>query len=438
MAGLSASTGNYIASYTVTGSASSGFTFNNIPQNYTDLLFVVSGPGDTGGSIVVRANGDTAGNYSRVNMYGSGTSANSGRAASESAWYFNVGTSSTVTSSARINIMSYSNSNMFKTLITEEDVGSGNPSSWVYNWRSYNPITSLVIAGSSGSSIVVGTTFTIYGIKAADTTVIIPTKAYGGDVIATDGTYTYHAFKNSGVFTTAGALTADVLVVAGGGAGGGSGGGGGGAGGVIAFATQSLASGSSTTCTVGAGGAGGYSQTLISGSNSQFGALTLAGYGTGGNGTAGASAGSASGSPTTFNGGTGNTSGYPCGGGGGAGGAGGNNSGQTGGAGGAGLATVTNWGSLSTALTTLGLGVNGYIAGGGGGGGGKTGGPNNGGAATAGGGNGGYGYGSGNAGGGAVGLPGTGGGGGGGGVASGTDGPGGAGGSGVIIVRYAV
>ncbi len=68
---------------------------------------------------------------------------------------------------------------------------------WSY---SGNPaITSVTLNPSSGS-FAAGSTFSLYGIAALGTTPAIAPKAYGGNVIATDGTYWYHAFLSSGSF----------------------------------------------------------------------------------------------------------------------------------------------------------------------------------------------------------------------------------------------
>jgi len=401
MSTIGASTYNFIATQTL-GSATSSVTFNNIPQGYTDLVLVVQAKASASGGTyaALNFNSDTASNYSRTNLIGDGSSATSSRNSNETALYMaTISLSTTNFTTIISSIMNYANTSTYKTVlnrISADTVTQAN----VGLWRGTSAITSLSVNIGVGSvSYAAGSTFSLYGIKAADVTSIIPTKAFGGDVIATDGTYTYHAFKTTGAFIPAVALTADVLVVSGGG-GGGSGyfSGGGGAGGVLAFSSQSLTAGTSYTCNIGAGGAGGsytYSYNGIAGNNSQFAALTAptgGGYGagiggssgqTGGNG--GSGGGGQSGTSGAGSGGTGtsgqgnNGSGgvtqqdnYPSkgsgGGGGGAGGAASAGTVNTGGSGGAGTNSVTNWGSLSTMFITTNLGFGGYIAGGGGGG----------------------------------------------------------------------
>jgi len=442
MSSISASTYNFIATQTL-GTATASVTFSNIPQNYTDLIIVGSTTHTSANNnTYVQFNGDTAANYGSNYMFGTGSSASGGRISAGTLGIpADYSSSTTNPSMFRFHLMNYTNTNMYKSIVSRNDEASSTQALALAGmWKSYNPITSLTMTVSAGN-IASGSTFTIYGIKAADVASITPTKAIGGDLITSDGTYTYHAFKSTGNFIPAQALTADILVVAGGGGSSNSNGGGGGAGGVLAFASQSLTSGTGYTCTVGAGGAGTSSAAAgASGGNSQFASLTASvgggggGYdagvaplsggsgGGGGNGTAGASGtsgqgnagGSAVGSNSPY---------YGAAGGGGAGTAGSNGNSSAAGNGGDGVNTVTNWsGGLSSALTTLGLGVSGYIAGGGGG-------AINSGGTAGNGGLGGAGNGSvGGAGANAVANTGSGGGGG--------KTVGGVGGSGLIVVRY--
>jgi hypothetical protein len=288
--------------------------------------------------------------------------------------------------------------------------------------------------GLGAGNFVQYSTFSLYGLAAVGTTPVIAPKASGGSIY-NDGTYWYHAFRTSGTFTPQTALTADVLVIAGGGGGGSRGSGlggeaGGGAGGFLGFNSQPLTA-TSYTCTIGAGGAATSTARGATGTDSQFGALTLVkggggganrtvntglAGGSGGGGSFNGGAGGAATSGQGFAGGNGSTTTGNAAGGGGAGAAAANStSGPT--AGGIGLNTYSSW---ATATIT---GVSGYYAGGGGGSGvtgsGEPGGTGGGGA----------GGGSGN---GTAGTINTGGGGGGGNTV------GGDGGSGLLIIRYTI
>lgn len=391
-----------VYSQTLSSTAAS-VIFSNVPQGYTDLQIVCQTIASGSAlNLTININGDAASNYSITSLYGrsegAGTGVSSIRANNTTYALANYGTATTtdVRSISRIDVLNYSNNTTFKTIISKAATAPGNSTFsgnelLVNLWRSTDPVTSITLGGGTFAA---GSTFTLYGIKAA-TTQFIPTKAFGGDVITSDGYYVYHTFLSSGTFTVAQSLTADYLVVAGGGgtipqsSGYYSGGGGGGGmrssvtptgGGGSAESALSLTTGTACTVIVGAGAAAApYGRYGIQGNNSSFHTITSIGGGYGSNGPgatsgnagsggSGGGAGSNNGSPySVYSGGSG-TSGqgyaggsnesadaYAGGAGGGAGGAGGNGSGGKGGTGGA---AVSN--SIS--------GVSTYYAGGGWGG----------------------------------------------------------------------
>jgi hypothetical protein len=427
-----------ISTQTLTSAAAS-VTFSGIPQNYTDLRLVVNvidATGNIRGD--VRFNGDSGTNYSRTGISGNGSAASSYRGSNETAWI--VDNAGQINGGAffTLDIMNYSNTTTNKTGIARSTSAADHARAIVFLWRNTAAITSFTVAPASGN-YGIGSTFTLYGIGSGSP------KAFGGDIVTTDGTYWYHAFTSSGVFSPVQNLSCDVLVVAGGGGAARNFAGGGGAGGCLAFSSQNLTSGQAYTTTIGAGSAGVASDSTrpSNGSNSQFGSLTAAsggGYGgtrfaataTGGNGGSGGGAAYNSTTVATGTSGQGNNGGVWVNvangnfsaGGGGAGGVGGNPTAtDNGGTGGLGTDNVTNWGALAAAFTATGAGVGGRIAGGGGG----TGDTTNG-SATGGGGAGSNGS-TNNA------TVNTGGGGGG---RKDNVGSGGSGGSGIVIVRYLV
>jgi hypothetical protein len=424
--------------------ATSSITFSNIPTTFTDLVLVIEATSSADGNgISAIFNGDTSGSYSFTYFLGNGTSTLSGRSSGTS--WMNLANVISARSTSRINIQNYSNATTFKTVVSRSSLSSKYDVTYSGLWRNTAPISSIRLNVEGGSNFNSGSTFTLYGIKAAAPA----PKATGGDVITTDGTYWYHTFTTTGILDVKTAVNVDYLVVAGG-AGAGAGGGGGGAGGLRSTVTATGGGGSLESqlslvpvqyvVAVGAGGAGapnGGTAVGTNGGNSSFSTITSIGGGGGGSspGTqTGANGGSGGGSHnSTYSSGTANQ-GYrggigPAGAGGGAGAVGGNfvSSGSTGGTGGAGV-------QISALANPTGTGVSGFYAGGGGGSGGGDG--------TAGaGGAGGGGAGSKGA---VVGVNGTSNTGGG--AGSGGTGPastyiqygGGNGGSGIVIVRYAV
>jgi len=305
-------------------SASASVTFSNIPTTYTDLVLVSSNVtcSTAGGFISLRFNSDSSSIYSNTYLTGSGTSATSGRNAG-SVIYIIGDTDTTNTTVGVTHIMNYSNALTFKNVLSRCGYAAASTQALTSTWRSTSPVTSITLYGNG--NINSGSTFTLYGIKAAATA----PKATGGDQVYTDGTYWYHKFLNSGVLDVKTALTADYLIVAGGGGagrGGGNnrGGGGGGAGGYRTFSSQALVA-STYTVTVGAGGAGVSSseQTgkAANGSNSQFSTNSASGGGGAGaaqdtainsTGAAGGSGGGATANNSPYNGtgGAGNLGSY--------------------------------------------------------------------------------------------------------------------------------
>jgi hypothetical protein len=431
-------TNTYVALDKVTvGTATSTITFSSIPQGYTDLVLVMNGNTDAATTTKLNVgNGtiDTGANYSWTVLSGTGGAANSYRESSvnftQNERYANWDASNNA--NTIISLQNYSNATTNKTWLTRGNNAAAGVDAIVGMWRNTSAINIIrVSCTNAGRTFSVGSTFSLYGIKAQVTP---------GTAKATGGTITYdqsgnviHTFTSSGTFTPSEALSCDYLVVAGAGGGGTNGAGGAGAGGYLTASGFSAASGTGYTVTIGAGGAGAGSATVsgTSGNNSVFSSITSTGGGGGGSaGGAGAglNGGSGGGEGSSDSGfglaspsGQGNNGGQWVGGsdsgagGGGAGAAGANNSAVSGGAGGDGLYNPIR-------------GTSDYYAGGGGGGG--RGGSNPGGAGGIGGGGAG-----GNASGSAptAGTANTGGGGGGGGY---TASSGAAGGSGIVIIRY--
>jgi hypothetical protein len=389
-------TNTYVALRTeVLTSAVPSVTFNlSGITGYTDLVLVYNGTNSTvDDGILAQFNGDTASNYSSTIVYGTGSSAVTGRLPNSQ--YAYVGRAGSVNSTSIISFMNYANTNTFKTTLGRGNVSNGIVIGSIALWRKtpIEAITSIRLINESGQNFQTGSTFTIYGIANADNFA----KATGG-IIREDATYWYHVFGANGTFTPKQSLSCDVLVVAGGGGGGANMAGGGAAGGLLAFTSQSLTA-TNYTCTVGGGGAGSTDGSVsrgANGANSSFTGLTAAVGGGGGgslasplqNGSSGGSGGGGAGGYATGTGGTGGAAtsgqGFAGGagasgsanqflagaGGGGAGAIGANGSGNAssaiGGAGGIGSSTYSSWG-LATGIGQISSGIY-YLAGGGGGG----------------------------------------------------------------------
>jgi hypothetical protein len=281
----------------ILASSSASVTFSNIPQNYTDLVIVCSVLGTHNSGVKAQYNGDTSSStYSSTYLYANSTNAYSNRNSTGTFSGLNlagytIGISTINPSFTETHIFNYSNTAIYKSTLTRSgyinDSLTQETEINVGTWTNTAAINSVTIANYNGTAFSAGSTFDLYGISTGVSS--YTAKATGGSVY-TDATYAYHVFYATGSFTPNQALTADVLVVAGGGGAGGTGysqGGGGGAGGLLGFTSQSLSSGTSYTVTVGAGGVGAASNTAGTaeqGSNSQFAALTAC-VGGGGGGT---------------------------------------------------------------------------------------------------------------------------------------------------------
>jgi hypothetical protein len=384
-------TNTYVAldKVTVSGTSTATITFSSIPSTYTDLVIVGNlGSETTNAFPYLQFNGDTGSNYSYTELYGNGTNAYSVRVSNHTQLFNNDVSvkQGSVNSNVIYQIMNYSNTTTYKTSLTRQntvDAADYNGAlAAVGLWRNTAAITSVSIKltrGGTGYNFSSGSTFSLYGIKAATA---LTTKATGGTIVQAADGYVYHTFTSSGTFTPTSALSADVIVVAGGGGGGHQYGGGGGAGGFLIQSGRSM-SATGYTVTIGAGGSGGNSAAGSNGNNSVLDTITAIAGGGGGNaftgtvnpngsnggsggggtknpsttGTAGTATQGNSGGATGYgnNGGT-SSSNYSGAGGGGAGAAGASTASGGGGGNGAGGTSFTNYAIINAMGSATGTG----------------------------------------------------------------------------------
>lgn len=159
-----------IATNTLT-SATASVAFSNLPQTYTDFVLVSNFTSSTNASVLgVRLNGDSGTNYSRTQLWGNGSTSGNARTTNETyfaAGYWQTGTGNQIQSV--VNLMNYSNTTTFKTLLARwnQILGIDNSTTTsVGLWRSTAAVTSITFVASAGN-FNSGSSFTIYGIKAA-------------------------------------------------------------------------------------------------------------------------------------------------------------------------------------------------------------------------------------------------------------------------------
>jgi len=160
-----------IASVTAAGGESS-VTFSNIAPTWTDLVIAMNTRQNAGPYVQrIRFNGDTGSTYSFTQLWGDGSSRGSGTAANESGgpWIAYYGApSSTAPQITTINVMSYANTSVYKTLLAASAGPAYGVERFVALWRNTAAITSITILPTGASpAYTAGSTFSLYGIKAA-------------------------------------------------------------------------------------------------------------------------------------------------------------------------------------------------------------------------------------------------------------------------------
>jgi hypothetical protein len=156
-----------IATYTIP-SATANYTFSSISGTYTDLVIVVTGNSTAAADLWMQVNGDTGTNYSTTQLSGTGSSALSQRSSNRANFNvnFNAYMSTTVAANYVIQIQNYSNTTTNKTMLARSSNANQAVDATVGLWRNTAAITSVTLI-ANGSTFATGSTFTLYGIKAA-------------------------------------------------------------------------------------------------------------------------------------------------------------------------------------------------------------------------------------------------------------------------------
>ena len=158
-----------IATTTLTSTAAS-ITFSSISSAYTDLRLVVVAKNGSGiDNLLMRFNSDSATNYSSTWIQGSGTAAASSRSSNITGVRSRWSEGSTQFALTTFDIFSYAGST-YKTVLatgSSDTNGSGYVTCTVSLWRSTSAITSITLVPQLTGLYSIGTTATLYGIKAA-------------------------------------------------------------------------------------------------------------------------------------------------------------------------------------------------------------------------------------------------------------------------------
>lgn len=151
-----------IASTTLS-SSSATVTFSSIPGTFTDLFLVMNiAPLTVNDNLKLLFNNDTGANYNFQKIQLNSAS----RAINQTALVEGAGytTGNTINS---WHILSYANTNVHKCIPFVWGNGSITVASGQANWRNTAAITSITMSVNGGTNFSSGSTFALYGIKAA-------------------------------------------------------------------------------------------------------------------------------------------------------------------------------------------------------------------------------------------------------------------------------
>ena len=152
---------------TTLGSAAASVTFSSVTGTYTDIVLVFSGSVSTPEDFQIQVNSDTGTNYSRTWVTGNGSSAASARATSDTKMRLaQNGYATTGISNVMVQFMNYSNTTTYKTVLSRANNAATGTDAIVNLWRSTAAISTIYVYVPSGT-FASGSTFTLYGIKAA-------------------------------------------------------------------------------------------------------------------------------------------------------------------------------------------------------------------------------------------------------------------------------
>jgi len=157
---------------TTLGSTATNLSLTSISGTFTDLILVIRASVDSDGDLRYRINGDTGSNYSGTILWGTGSTAGTTRVSNQTSGITNAygGFTTTLGGSVQIlQFLNYSNTTTYKTILSRTNAAGSGVDATVGLWRSTSAITSIDIGKNSGmgGTFQVGSTFTLYGIKAA-------------------------------------------------------------------------------------------------------------------------------------------------------------------------------------------------------------------------------------------------------------------------------
>lgn len=159
----------WIPMATYTSLAGQGnISFLNIPQTWRDLVVVIQARsvGTATDYVSVSLNGDAGANYSRLQMYGDGTTA-AGASTSSNIVQGTIPISTSASSDVSIMQMQffdYVATDRHKLWLTRNSRATTEAFAQVSRWANTSAITSITFTTYTGSAFAAGSTFALYGI----------------------------------------------------------------------------------------------------------------------------------------------------------------------------------------------------------------------------------------------------------------------------------
>lgn len=144
-------------------------TFNTISSAYTDLVLIINAAtGVNDIDMYIQVNSDTGSNYSWTRFVGTGSTWVASKASNSTLGYRvgNMSGSNVGQNNAVVHFQNYANTAAYKSILARGNNPANLVEFFVGLWRSTSAITSMDIKTQSGN-FSVGSTFTLYGIKAA-------------------------------------------------------------------------------------------------------------------------------------------------------------------------------------------------------------------------------------------------------------------------------
>jgi len=163
--------------FVIANGSSNQITFNNIPQNYTDLQLVCSMRSTYAGTadypkFYYNNDSQSGTSYSYTRIYGDGSGASSGRITNSPNWNTDLSPAANngayIFGSFKFDIMNYSNTTTYKGMIGRVAVNlgsSGYTFAYVGTRQSLSAITRIDYVMGLGN-FAAGSTFALYGIRS--------------------------------------------------------------------------------------------------------------------------------------------------------------------------------------------------------------------------------------------------------------------------------